>query len=275
MTRRIALVLLAAAALVACSAPQEVERPTVRGLLRNGQYDEALAEAERLARESPGEPRHLSVLAVAQAAKAAPTGSTAAALQSLQKAGSAGSRGRALDDFASEAAASQAFQHDRFAAAATVALGAVEGWTPEADDTEATRAAGALLVLASNGAENGGAPEYVARLLETAAGLIARATNRFTFPDGDLHSAWVAFRAAGTLAAAANRDRRQELAWAAAELAVQVAESNHDLAIPIMCDLSSPRDVLRDVLRYDRGMLARFEDAISAGAGCTPGTFAP
>jgi hypothetical protein len=273
MIRWLAIVLLLAGH--GCSGRQGPERPSVRALLRNGRYAEAVTEAERLVRENPGQPRHLAVLAVAHAAAEAPAAQPAQAIATLRQAANASSRGRAADDFAAEAAGSNAFQQDRFATAAATVLALLADWTPERADTDATRAATGVLVLAAHGAEAAGTVDAVTRLLERAGALIDRATEGFAFGASDVYAAWVCFRSAGLLADAASRGRARELSWAAAELAVRIVEANPDLAIPIECDLSSPKDLLRDVLRYDQGLLRRFEDALESATGCAPGTYAP
>jgi hypothetical protein len=110
-------------------------------------------------------------------------------------------------------------------------------------------------------------------LVGAAAALLERGTNDFVFADDEMHTAWVCFRSAGTIASMSSG----QLAAVAAEIALRIAESNPQLSVAIACDLSSPRDGLREALMraHAADSLARFSAIMESAEGCSPGTYAP
>jgi len=246
--------------------------------MRTEHYAEALAQAELLAQQNPGDAGTLALLATTRAAAAAPLGSIESAAAAGLQLVAVTSRGQAADIFASEATGSQAFQGDRFIAASRVMLATVEAWEPIGDDPDARLGASAVLELAAYGGDHRAPMEAVAPLAEAAVNLLERSTNDLIFPETEIHAAWVCFRSAGALSDAAFRADAVNVAHMIAELALRIAEANErQLAVAIACDLSSPRDRLREVLRrsHDIESLGRLSATMERAEGCVIGTYAP
>ena len=267
--------------LSSCSAPQAPPPPDPRVLLRTGRYGEALDEAERRVREGEADVRALALLATARAANAYDQAELDSAIDALTRAVAASSRGQAAQAFSAEVTGSMAFERERFTPASRTMMSIAEVWdaipaeAPARRSRDARESAAAMLSLAAYGAEHHASVDATAPLVHAAVSLLETATDNYVFPRGEESLAWECFRAAGALAAALGRD--SELSVATAELAIRIAESNQSLAIPIMCDLSSPRDRLREVLRqrHDAASLRRLSAAMASAEGCSLGTYAP
>lgn len=246
--------------------------------MRTERYDEALAEAERVAQQNPDDLRAQALLATARAAAAAPAGSVEPAVEAALRAVAVSSRGQAARAVADEVTGSQAFQGNRFVAASRVMLALVDGWQPTADDADARIGAAAVLSLAAYGGDHRGPMEAVGPLVEVAVNLLEIATRDLFFPEDQTHQAWVCFRSAGALADASYRAGAPHISSVTAELAIRIAEANEQrLAVPIACDLSSPRERLREVLRrrHDADSMARLSATMERAEGCVLGTYAP
>ena len=243
--------------------------------MRTGRYAEAVDEAQRrVAEERTAE--NLVLLATARAAQAALIGPTDTASEALLQAVAASSRGQAVTLFANEVSGSMAFDADRFTAAVQTMAPLAQGWQGT-DSPEVRRAAAALLSMAAYGADHHAPLESLQPLVRTGIALLEQSTQDLRFPDEELHTAWVAFRAAGTIAGPTQDVGARGLSEITAELAIRIAEANPDLAIPVMCDLSSPRQRLREALRerHDVDSLRRLSNAMASAEGCTLGTYAP
>ncbi len=243
--------------------------------MRTGRYNEALEEAERRAREETRSVEVLTLLATARAANAPANSSAESSAEALLQAVAISSRGEAAQAFADEVAGSMAFEADRFTQAAQAMMTLAQAWDGGRDDTDAQHGGAALLTLAAYGAVHQGALEALTPLVRTGVVLLENSTNDLVFPDHDMHTAWLCFLAAGSIAAATSRD--SNLSSVTAELAIRIAESNPALAIPVACDLSSPRNGLREVLRHrhDADSLRRLAETMETAEGCSLGTFAP
>lgn len=273
MTRVICGSFLLSIVLGGCGAPQEPPPPDVRVLIRTSRYDEAIAEAERLVAQERTV-QSLTVLATARAARSTMTDdSVDGAVEDLNQAVALGSRGEVAEAFAEEVTGSMAFTGGRLAAAASVMAALAQGWEGGGDGADMVRGASAFLVLAAYGVEQQAPEESLGPLVGAAAALLENGTNDFVFADGALNTAWVCFRSAGTITGATGG----QIAAISAEICLRVAESNPQLSIAIACDLSSPRDRLRDSLMraHDADGLARFSGVMEAAEGCSPGTYAP
>jgi hypothetical protein len=118
----------------------------------------------------------------------------------------------------------------------------------------------------------------VGPLVDAAMRLLEASTHDLVFPEDQLHEAWICFRSAGILADSSYRASAPEISSAAAEVAIRIAEANErNLSIPIACDLSSPRERLRDVLRrrHQADLLGRLSATMERAEGCVIGTYAP
>ena len=278
MTRWLTTVILLTMWIPCCGAPPPPPRPNIRALLRTAEFDDALAEAEYQANANSGDLQTLILLAASRAAVAAPSGAVESAADAAVRAVGVGSRGRAAEAFTAEVTGSQAFQEARFVAAARVMAAIVEAWEAPPNDSDARLGASALLELAAYGADHEAPMGAVGPLVEFALNLLEVASNDLVFPDNEMHEAWVCFRSAGVLADSTYRAGSPGIARATAELAIRIAEANRErLAIPVACDLSSPRGRLRETLRrrHDADSLRRLSTVLEASEGCVIGTYAP
>jgi hypothetical protein len=244
--------------------------------MRRGEYEAAVAEAERRAASSPTVTQ-LALLAAARSAQAGPDGNTAAATADLQRAVAGGSRGAALAAYTAEVSGSMAFAGDRFIACTRAVEPIIEDWGGTAAADDVRRGAVALLELAAYGAEHRAPVGALGPLLLHAGLLLGGSTTNLGFPEEEVRLAWSCFRAAGSVAASTDRPESRDFALRAATLAVAVAEANQNLAIAITCDYGSPRDRLREVLRRQNepALLQRFSAALESAEGCTLGAYAP
>lgn len=273
MTRVICVSTLFCIILGSCGAPQAPPPPDVRVLIRTSRYDEAVAEAERRVAEERNK-QTLTVLASARAAQSTMNdGSIDGAVDALSQAVALGTRGEVAEAFAEEVTGSMAFNGGRLAAAASVMAALAEAWEGGGDGADMVRGASAFLVLAAYGAEHQAPLESLGPLVNAALALLETGTNDFVFADADMHSAWVCFRSAGTVAGASGG----QISAISAEICLRIAEANPQLSIAIACDLSSPRDRLREALMqaHDSDGLARFSRIMEASEGCHTGTYAP
>ncbi len=266
-----------ALAVIACGARQGGDESDPVTLIRQGRY----AEARRLARLTPDDPRSRGIIALTYVAESPTAERGKRATETLTT---------AAEDVRAAAAAAEMLalapelpdpvDPEVSFALAEVALGAVSygPYAPDATPSITVGAASRDLALAVLDRvalaldRTGGVSS--ARLLAIWNGCYSLTGGSFETPsDVD---AWRLLQSIAVLAlfvksAGTDEDFADVLLGAA----VNVIEANPTIAVAVGCDLSSPYEDLKKAMAYNREHLARLENAVRDAAGCTRGTYAP